>query len=69
MLVGLCADNSGFVIFLVIVGGNSESLIALLADDLVDISSGEGENSLHDTFDLITKYLNSMRVYSVGKHR
>ena len=51
MLVGLRADNSGFVIFLVIVGGNSESLIALLADDLVDISSGEGENSLHDTFD------------------
>ena len=41
MLVGLSANNSGFIVLFVIVGSNSKSLIALSADDLIDISSGE----------------------------
>ena len=57
MLVGLSANNSGFIVLFVIVGSNSKSLIALSADDLIDISSGESKNSLHDILDLIMKYL------------
>ena len=59
MLVGLGTHHSGFVIFLVVVGGNSEGLVALLADDLVDVASGESENSFHFLigFDMFIKYL------------
>ena len=47
VLVGLGAYNSGFIVFLVIVGGNSEGLVTLLADNLVDVTSGECKNSFH----------------------
>ena len=47
MLVRLSSNNSGLIIFLVVVGGNSKSLIALLADDLIDVSSWELQYSLH----------------------
>ena len=47
MLVGLGAHDSGLIVFLVVVGGDSEGLVALLADDLVDVASGESENSFH----------------------
>ena len=42
MLIGLSANNSSFIVFSVVVGGYSESLIAIIADNLIDISSGEG---------------------------
>ena len=42
MLIGLSANNSCFIVFSVVVGGYSECLIAIIADNLIDISSGEG---------------------------
>lgn len=70
MLVRLSPDNLSLIVVLVVVVGNPESLIAFMADDLVDVSSGELQMawSLHKIFKVNISFWNNEFILSTSKY-
>jgi hypothetical protein len=58
MGVGSSAIDSRFFVFLVVVGGDSEGLVAVMAYDLIDVASGE----LHHGWKVFGNYNISFRM-------
>jgi hypothetical protein len=48
MLVRLSSNDLGSAVVFVVISLNSEGLVAFVADDLIDVSSGELKGTLHD---------------------